>query len=387
MTANTLVILSLRDRHIQKGKVNSMIFKISAFVLLVGGGVMVAAAQNSGKARTGLVTGELKSRKDATNRQSVTLQILAPGEEKARFYILSYNPRDPKAKDRYTELRVLVDAARIGDRVECGWVNSPEGAEGGFFVTKFCVLNTQAESDKMAPTLEETLAWLKKMPTMSGSAIGPKKERDCFQKLTALDLDTLTELHIGGHLIKDGKFQPGHVEFPADEYRHLTALPSLEKLDFMENGLGDAALIHVGKIGTLTHLTFGDHQVTDAGLKHLANLKKLSYLNLCFPDKAHGGMISDKGLDEIARITSLETLDLRATQITDVGLTKLKALPRLKDLLLNGTAITDLGLGNLHAIKSLRMVSVFNCKGVTPDGIAALRKALPGCEVITAKAK
>jgi hypothetical protein len=155
----------------------------------------------------------------------------------------------------------------------------------------------------------------------------------------------------------------------------------------MENGLGDAALVHIGKIATLTHLTFGDHEITDAGLKHLVNLKKLTYLNLCFPDKKHGGMISDKGMDEIARIASLETLDLRATQITDAGLAKLQTLPKLKELLVNGTAITDKGLVHLHPVKSLRIFNVFNCKGVTADGIAGLKKALPECEVRTTKAK
>lgn len=235
--------------------------------------------------------------------------------------------------------------------------------------------------DTQVPPLEETLAWLKKMPTMSRSAISPNPERDCFQKLAVADLKTLKELHIGGHLVKDGKLQPGHVEFPAEDYRYLTALPALERLGFMENGLGDAALVHVGKIATLTHLTFGDHEITDAGLKHLAPLKNLTYLNLCWPDQKKGGVISDKGLETLARMTSLEALDLRATQVTDTGLAKLRALPRLKHLKLGNTAITDQGLANLRPIKSLTSVNIHNCKGVTAKGIADLRNALPDCQV------
>jgi hypothetical protein len=186
---------------------------------------------------------------------------------------------------------------------------------------------TFAAGDNPTPTLEDTLAWLKKMPTMSRSAIGPKAELDCFHKLTVADLSILKELHLGSHVVKEGKLQPGHVEFPADDYRYLTALLALEKLDLMENSLGDAALVHLGKIGTLTSLTFGDHLITDAGLKHLVNLKKLTYLNLCWPDKKLCGLISDKGLDEVAKLTAMETLDLRAIQVTDAGLAKLQALP------------------------------------------------------------
>jgi len=239
-----------------------------------------------------------------------------------------------------------------------------------------------AQVGDKGPTLEDTLTWLKKLPTMSRSAIGPKAERDCFQKLTVADLKTLKELHIGGHLVKEGKPQPEHVKFPAEEYRYLTTLPALEKLDFMENEVGDDVMVHVGKIETLTHLTFGDHLITDAGLKHLANLKKLTYLNVCWPDKKRGGTISDKGLEEIAKVSSLETLDLRATQITDAGLSKLQGLSKLKELKLGNTAITDQGLANLQSIKSLTKVNLFNCKAVTAKGIADLKKALPDCQVV-----
>lgn len=58
---------------------------LSALVFTVGG-FMQSAAQEKGKQRSGIVTGELKTRKDAKNGRSVTLEILAPGEEKARSY-------------------------------------------------------------------------------------------------------------------------------------------------------------------------------------------------------------------------------------------------------------------------------------------------------------
>jgi hypothetical protein len=247
--------------------------------------------------------------------------------------------------------------------------------------------NRAHAGDDKVPALEETLAWLKRMPTMSRSATGPNAERDCFQKLSVADLTTLKELHVGGHLVKDGKVQPGHVEFPAGDYRYLTALPALEKLDFMENDLGDPALVHIGKIATLTHLTFGDHQITDAGLKHLVSLNRLTHVNLCWPDQKKGGVISDNGMDTIALMTSLESLDLRATQVTDAGLAKLRALPQLKELKLGNTAITDQGLANLQPIKALRNVNIHNCKSVTGKGIADLQKALPNCQVSQLQAR
>lgn len=339
---------------------------VSALFAATGPGAQAGDKKDAKK--TGTVIGILL---DRTPGKGVTVK--GDGEEAPRRYW-----RFGDRKDVFK----AIDAVPIGSRVLLTW-EIPDANEGPH-VAKIEVLKSVGGADK---GLGETLAWLKAMPTMSGSAIGPKRERDCFRKLTLDDLKTLKELHIGGHIVKDGKNTPAHIEFPADDYRHLTALPALEKLGFMENGIGDTGLAHVGKIATLTHLTFGDHALTDAGLKHLANLKKLTYLNLCFPDTKHGGNISDKGMEELARVTSLETLDLRATQISDAGLAKLKALPNLKELLLNNTAITDAGLVQLQAIPSLRIVHVFNCKAVTPKGIAALRNAIPACEVVNAKAK
>ena len=246
----------------------------------------------------------------------------------------------------------------------------------------FCCEFVSAEE---TVTPEKTLAWLKALPTMSRSAIGPMNERDCFQKLTAAELATLKELHLGGHLVKDGKTLKEHVEIPASEFHFLKALTALEKLDLMENGVGDEALVSIGKIKSLTSLMFGDHCLTDASLKHLAGLKKLAHLSICWPDQKHGGKISDAGMEEIAKLTSLETLDLRATQVTDAGLAKLLELPKLKTLELNNTAITDVGLLSLQKLKSLSKISVFNCKQVTPQGIDNFKQARPDCQVVTTR--
>lgn len=92
------------------------------------------------KERMGTVSGELKSRTEAKNGKSVTLEILASGEEKPRRYFVAYNPKDPTAEKPFKELLAKVNAAKIGDRVRIAWVNAPKGSEGGFFVMDFEVL-------------------------------------------------------------------------------------------------------------------------------------------------------------------------------------------------------------------------------------------------------
>ena len=104
-------------------------------------GLSGAIAQNKDKKeRTGTVIGEFKSRKDSKNGKSVTLEILGAGEEKARAYLVAYNPNDPKAKGPFVELLAAVNTAKIGDRVQCEWVDTPKGSEGGYFLTAFKVL-------------------------------------------------------------------------------------------------------------------------------------------------------------------------------------------------------------------------------------------------------
>jgi len=100
----------------------------------------VVAQDERDKERTGTIVGELRSRTASKNGKSVTIEILAPGEDKPRKYLVAYNPNDPKAEAPFKVLLEAVNAARVGDRVQIEWVNTPKGSEGGFFVTAFKVL-------------------------------------------------------------------------------------------------------------------------------------------------------------------------------------------------------------------------------------------------------
>lgn len=130
-------------------------FRNRAFYLLVWGqavlcGPCTATGQDApGAERTGTIVGELKARTDAKTGKSVTLEILAPGEEKARKYFVAYNPRDPKAEAPFKVLLAQVNTAKVGDRVRIEWVNAPKGSEGGFFVTAFQVIQKSDPKQKL----------------------------------------------------------------------------------------------------------------------------------------------------------------------------------------------------------------------------------------------
>jgi hypothetical protein len=90
--------------------------------------------------------------------------------------------------------------------------------------------------------------------------------------------------------------------------------------------------------------------------------------------------ITDAGLRELAPFKSLTTLHLGDTQVTDAGLKDAAALRNLAKLDLSYTAVTDAEIQGLVALKNLTTLYLHRSK-VTNEGVKALRKALPKCEI------
>lgn len=87
----------------------------------------VVAGSSSGqekKQRHGTLLGEVKGQKPTPNGKNVFLEVLAPGEEKARSYRVLY---DPAVKGPIPAVLDAVKAAKVGDRVQLDWVDTGEG--------------------------------------------------------------------------------------------------------------------------------------------------------------------------------------------------------------------------------------------------------------------
>jgi hypothetical protein len=74
--------------------------------------------------RSGTVTGELKAKKDTNDGRNTLIDVLAPGEEKARSYHVQY---DEKIKGPLPDILKAVRGAHVGDRVEIEWVATGHG--------------------------------------------------------------------------------------------------------------------------------------------------------------------------------------------------------------------------------------------------------------------
>lgn len=92
------------------------------------------------KLRTGTTVGELKSINPAKNKRDTEIDVLAPGEDKARRYTVGAQQK---------EIVAAVKAAKIGDRVEIEWYDTVEG----LCVDKFQVLGAKPKNEKKTGSL------------------------------------------------------------------------------------------------------------------------------------------------------------------------------------------------------------------------------------------
>lgn len=92
-----------------------------------------AGASQDDKKKSGTIIGELKSSKSVNDGKNTQIEVLAPGEEKARSYFVNF---DPKIKGPIPQVLKAVRAASVGDRVELEWVSTNHGPA----ITAFKVL-------------------------------------------------------------------------------------------------------------------------------------------------------------------------------------------------------------------------------------------------------
>jgi uncharacterized protein YidB (DUF937 family) len=116
----------------------SILTSFAAALLVLSGTGSGAPAQET---RSGTVVGDLKSKKDVNDGKNVAVEVLAPGEEKARSYHVQY---DQKAKGPLPDVLKAVREAGVGDKVEFDWVATGHGPA----ITKFKVLKKAAGEKK-----------------------------------------------------------------------------------------------------------------------------------------------------------------------------------------------------------------------------------------------
>lgn len=137
--------------------------------------------------------------------------------------------------------------------------------------------------------------------------------------------------------------------------RELPALAHVENFNATNVPITDEHLRVVGQLDSLTQIILnsetGNSRVTDAGLAHLTGLDNLLSLNM------YGLNITNKGLESVAEIESLETLDISKSKVTG-DLSELLPLENLQWLLAGEMELSDDVVDTLAKLPKLSHLSI-----------------------------
>ena len=183
----------------------------------------------------------------------------------------------------------------------------------------------------------------------------------------------------------------------------IAKLPKLQQLFLAETAVTDAGVAALAKNAGFTRLRLAGTDITDESLKVIAGMPKLQSLDLSSTTSItsvgvaqltackaltdlnfyNADLVDGSATAALAEMTWLEKLNLDNIVVSDDDAAKLAPLAEnLTFLHLGGTKITDAAVPTLVKFTKLTTLHVNRTK-VTEAGVEELKKALPGCEVIT----
>jgi hypothetical protein len=146
--------------------------------------------------------------------------------------------------------------------------------------------------------------------------------------------------------------------FTGSGLAHLKALPSLERLTFAGSTAGDIALEAIGQLTQLKEFRTWHTAQTQAGNAHLLKLPLTAIrIGQRLPSWGKDSPISfdESTLLTLAKLKTLESLELTEARLTAKIIPHLLALPKLTKLKIE---TVDISVGDVDAIKA----SLPNCK-------------------------
>ena len=166
--------------------------------------------------------------------------------------------------------------------------------------------------------------------------------------------------------------------FTGRGFVQFTALKNLRRLTVAGCPFNDEGMAAVGKLSQLENFRTWHTYQTEAGNEHLKQLTNLKSLMLGNRLRQYGGKpnphsLTDKTLDTIAELTSLDTLTLTEQNFSLDALLKLKQLPNLTRLDLSQVDLKESDLAKLRAALPKTKIDF---KPMTADDRARLERLL-----------
>lgn len=154
----------------------------------------------------------------------------------------------------------------------------------------------------------------------------------------------------------------------ASSLRLISELTTITSLNLSGSDLRGGGLEHLARLHQLHSLDLSDTQCAPESLAIVAQLPALRTLHL-----RRCPWLTDAELEPLARMGGLECLLIIDAGVSDAGLCTLVEAPRLRQLSLDRCRrITDAGLRTLAERSRLQELSVDNCPRLTEDGVQRL---------------
>jgi hypothetical protein len=203
----------------------------------------------------------------------------------------------------------------------------------------------------------------------------------CLDRLRSLSLDE-TQISDEGLAILQGfplleELNLGQCKRITDRgLANLRCVTGLRKLLLINcPGVTDVGVDQLRELTELRILDLSQTAVTDRGLAALHGLTRLEALYLAGLEG-----VTESGLSQLTSLVELRKLFLgNCRGVRSVA--PLLRMQQLEVLGLDGTPITDEDLNQLARHTRLQTLDVRRCQAVTTAGVEAFRAALPGCRV------
>jgi serine/threonine protein kinase len=193
----------------------------------------------------------------------------------------------------------------------------------------------------------------------------------------------------------------GESHWTSDKLQHITKLQSLRELNVGHTSVDAQAIGYIGQLSSLEALDIHDTdivgedltklktlpQLTEMTLNQVHNLPALFHFMAQNPSKYHLKKLTankchlnDENLKDIARLKTLESLQLVNNEIHGPGLEYLTDLPDLHELFIRKNHLQSNALDTIANIKSLRKLEI-DKNPFNKDDWAKLRQRLPFCSI------
>ena len=161
-------------------------------------------------------------------------------------------------------------------------------------------------------------------------------------------------------------------------FKHVAKLSKLRFLDVAHTRVNDDYFEELVHLGELEHFSFGGNKMSGVALPLLKLLPSLRKLDVSGRQRTDSGLwsvsVTDFNIDNIARLTQLESLDLGESGVSDRGIAKLAQLKCLRTVDLRGTRVTSKGIAALTGLPELRHVKLWRAKGIDDAAVPFLLK-------------